>query len=603
MARAQPSDEGGPHPPRHASFRKALAYMRSYRWQVAAAVACMVLVVPFQLAPPLLIGRLIDAFGTLSPAQLSMFPLAFLGLIIGEAVLSGVRNRIMHIAGQRFVLGIRKDAYAATQRLSIAYYEDTTTGDMMARLSGDVEQIETMLVHGTDDIVVNSLRLVGVVGVLFWLDWRIALAAAVPVPFIAVGMLTFAKWIRKAYRQVRDMFGELNAKLQENVTGIRVIRAFCTEEREYDEFAAKSDEYAQRNIRLIRMWTLFYPTMEFVAGVGFVTVLYVGIGLINAGLATKGELVATFGYVMQFYGPVHALSRINETIQRALASSDRVFELMTAQPDVAERAEAVEPAQLRGKVEFRGVHFRYSSGGAVLSGVNIVAEPGQCIALVGRSGAGKTSIISLIPRFYDPVEGAVLIDGIDARELKVNWLRKQTAMVLQETFLFNSSVRENIAYARPEATDEEVIAAARAANAQEFIETLRDGYDTVVGERGVKLSGGQKQRLAIARALLADPRILILDEATSSVDTESEVLIHEALRHLIEGRTTFIIAHRLSTVQRADKIVVLEDGVVVEEGTHSDLLARGGLYSKMCEMQFALGDLGADAEVRETAAV
>jgi len=587
-----------PKPPRsarYASLRKVWAYIRPYRLQIAIAVVCMVLLVPCQLAGPLLVGRLIDELNARRFDRLQLFAGIFLGLTAGGVVLGAIRNRMMRIAGQHFILRIRADAYDATQRLSISHFENTTTGDVMARLSGDVEQIENVLVSATDDIVVQSLRLIGVVIILFWLDWRVTLAAAAPIPILVFGMVVFAKRIRKMFRALRDMFGVLNAKMQENVTGIRVIRAFCSEQREFTSFMAKSTDYANQAIRLIRMSTVFYPTMEFTAGLGFVGVLFVGSRLIARGEFTTGEMVATFGYVMQFYGPVHAFSRINETIQRALAAADRVFELMSAEKDVPERPDAAELPELQGRVEFRDVHFRYSSGAEVLSGVNILAEPGQCVALVGRSGAGKTSIINLIPRFYDPTEGAVLIDGHDARALRVAWLRRNTAMVLQETFLFNASVRENIAYARPDVSDAEVLAAATAAHADGFIAALPEGYATVIGERGVKLSGGQKQRLAIARALLADPRILVLDEATSSVDTESEVLIHEALRRLIEGRTTFIVAHRLSTVQRADKIIVLDEGIVVEEGTHRDLLARGGLYAQMCDMQFALGDLGAES--------
>jgi len=566
-------------------------YIRPYRVPVTAGVICMVIVTACRLTPPLLIGGITDALVAARFGDIPGYVTAVAAVLAGECLFGGVRNRLMHVAGEWFVFGIRADAYKAAQRLSISYFEQNTTGDTMSRLSGDVDAIEDALVHGTDHVIVNVLTFFGIAGILIWLDWRIALAVAAPAPLIAAGMFTFAKRIRRTYREVRDQLGELNAKLQDNISGIRVIKAFSAEGREYDSFSAKSRDYTDRRIRLVKLWTLFYPTMEFAAGMGYVSVVLVGSWLMQNTSFSVGNLVTTMAYVMMFYGPIRTFARINEVIQRALAAGDRVFELMDAQPDVKNREGAIDMGQARGKVELRGVDFHYATGGEVLTDVSVVAEPGQCVALVGRSGAGKTSIINLIPRFYDPIKGAVLVDDVDVRDVTCASLRKNVALVLQDTFLFNATVRDNVAYARPGATDEEIVAAARAANAHEFILELEHGYDTEVGERGVKLSGGQKQRMSIARALLADPRILILDEATSSVDTESETLIHQALDELIKGRTTFIIAHRLSTVQKADKIVVLDGGKVVEEGDHATLLARSGVYTRMCNMQFALAEV------------
>jgi len=577
------------------SFRRAWSYARPYRWTIAAGFVCMAIVALAGLVPPLIIGRVVDDLGAGRFDRTGTYVLMLIGLFVAEGLFSGVRNRLMHVAGEWFVLRIRSDAYRSVQRLSLSYFEQNTTGDIMSRLSGDVDAIEDMLVHGTDDILVNAIRFVGITGMLIYLDWRIALAVALPAPFIALGLFTFAKRIRKTYRLVRDQLGDLNAKLQDNITGIRVIKGFAAEGRESELFEGKSLDYANRRISLIRLWTVFYPAMEFLGGLGFVAVIWVGARLIQSGEFSAGDLVATFAYVMQFYGPIHTFSRINETIQRALAAADRVFELMDAQPDVSDREGAHELDRVRGKVEFRNVGFRYASGGEVLRDVSFVAESGECVALVGRSGAGKTSVINLVPRFYDPI-----VDDIDVRDVVSASLRRNVAMVLQDTFLFNGTVRENIAYARPGATDAEIAAAARIANAHEFIEGLESGYDTEIGERGVKLSGGQKQRMSIARAVLADPRILILDEATSSVDTESELLIHEALEKLIQGRTTFIIAHRLSTVQKADKIIVLEEGRIVEEGNHQALLAKGGAYARMCDMQFALAEVERDYAAAST---
>jgi len=577
---------------RKKTFQRLLAYILPYKRIVLAGFFFMVLMACCQLAPPLVIGHLIDDLQARVFGRISLQMACLLVLMAGEGLFGGLRNRLMHIAGEWFVLKIRKDAYEALQRLSLSYFERSTTGDIMSRLSGDVEVLENMLVHGTDDIIVNLFRFFGIAGLLVYLDWRLALAVAVPAPVIGVSVYWFGKWIRKRYREVRDELGELNAKLQDNISGIRVIKAFATEEREYEEFSKKSLTYAEKRIRLIKMWTFFYPAIEFVAGVGLLIVIGVGAKLIQAREMTPGEMVAGFAYVMQFYGPIRSLSRINEIVQRALAAAERVFEVMDTVPDVVDTEDAADITEMQGRVWFDEVHFHYATGSEVLSGVSFQASPGTCVALVGHSGAGKTSIINLIPRFYDPVKGTVLIDGQDVRRLKKSSLRRHIAIVLQDTFLFNGTVKENIAYARPEAPEEEIYSVSKAAHAHEFVVQMPEGYDTQIGERGVKLSGGQKQRLAIARALLADPRILILDEATSSVDTESELLIHDALETLIEGRTTFIIAHRLSTVQKADRILVLEEGRVVEEGRHQELLDRGGHYAKMCHMQFALGDLG-----------
>ncbi len=576
--------------PAISTFRRVWPYVHPHRRTIYTGVACMFVVAAAGLCGPWVVGEVIDTLNDQGRYPVAHLIAVFGGAVGVEILAGAIRNRLMHVAGQRFVLQIRKDAYAALQRLSFSFFDKGSTGDAMSRLSSDVDAIENMLVHGTDNIIVNVLRVIGIIAMLVYLDWRIALAVAVPAPFIALAVVVFGSRVRKRSREVRDQLGRLNAKLQENIAGIRVIKSFAAEEREYEVVCAKSDDYAERSIRLIRMWTAFYPTMEVVAAGGFVMTILVGAWLVEQGAFTTGGMVKAFGLLMMFYGPIHTLSHINETIQRALAAGDRVFELMNSEPDVTDAEDAIELEAVRGKVELRHVSLQYSEGVEVLRDVSIVAEPGECVALVGRSGAGKTSIINLIPRFYDPVEGAVLVDDIDVRRLRVASLRRNVALVLQDTFLFDTTIRENITYARPDATDEEVVAAARAAHAAEFIESFEEGYDTVVGERGVRLSGGQKQRIAIARAVLADPRILILDEATSSVDTESEVLIHQALDSLIAGRTTIIIAHRLSTVRNADKIVVLDDGRVAEQGKHDELMAKGGLYSRMCDLQFVLAD-------------
>jgi subfamily B ATP-binding cassette protein MsbA len=380
----------------------------------------------------------------------------------------------------------------------------------------------------------------------------------------------------------------MNAKLQENLSGIRVIKSFAQEDKEYGSFSEDAEQFYGIRVRVIRLMSIFMPTTELMVELGGAALLAYGAVLAILGHVSLGTVVAFVAYVGMFYMPVRNISQVNDTIQRALAAADRIFELLDTEPDLADAPNAIEMPEIKGKVTFENVRFKYATGEEVLSGINIHAEPGQIIALVGRSGAGKTSIVNLIPRFYDPNDGRILIDGIDVKTVTQQSLRAQIGIVLQDTFLFNGTIRENILYGRPDATEEEVFEAAKAAHADVFITEMPNGYDTEIGERGIKLSGGQKQRMAIARAILADPRILILDEATSSVDSESEYLIHKAMDRLMEGRTTFVIAHRLSTVKHADLIVTLEHGKIVEVGDHKSLLEQDGTYSQMYEAQYRL---------------
>jgi subfamily B ATP-binding cassette protein MsbA len=384
----------------------------------------------------------------------------------------------------------------------------------------------------------------------------------------------------------------MNARLQDSLSGIMVIKSFAREDYEYDRFAREAEEVYDMRVNVIRMWTGFFRLITVSSGIGVYTVLAVGgwIHITNPASLSLGTLFAFAAYIGMFYQPVSNIARVNDTIQRALAAADRIFEVLHTEPDLVDAPDAIEMPPIKGAVTFENVSFAYSSGEEVLKDINLHAEPGQIIAIVGRSGAGKTSFVNLIPRFYDPTRGRVLIDGIDVRTVKQQSLRRQIGMVLQDTFLFNGTVRENLLYGKLDATEEEMIEAAKAAYADSFIREMPNGYDTEIGERGIKLSGGQKQRIAIARAILADPRIMILDEATSSVDSESEYYIHRAMDQLMQGRTTFVIAHRLSTIRHADIIVTLESGRVVEIGDHNTLMERNGTYSHLYEAQYRFED-------------
>jgi len=451
----------------------------------------------------------------------------------------------------------------------------------------------------SDHLLSDILNLGVTLAILFVLNVRLALVALIPVPILVVLISGFARRIRPLYRTIRDRSGAVHARLQENLSGVRVIKAFHTEEEEAGRVDESSRGLYEAQLRGIRLWTGAFPLIGFIQGMGAVLVTAVGAAMLlqPTPQLTLGDLFAFNAYVMQLYAPIANLFRMYDAVLRAVASGERLIEVMDERPAVADRPDAVELPPVRGEIRLENVSFRYRTGEAVLTHVSIKALPGETVALVGRSGAGKTTVINLIPRFYDPAEGRVLVDGRDVRSVSIRSLRRQIAIVLQDPFLFNGTVAENIRYGRREASDAEVIAAAEAAFADEFVQALPKAYETEIGERGVRLSGGQQQRLAIARALLADRRILILDEATSMVDSESEFLIQKALARLMEGRTVFVIAHRLSTVQNADRIVTLDAGEVVEVGDHESLLARNGAYARMYEAQFrlALDDRGGGA--------
>jgi ABC-type multidrug transport system fused ATPase/permease subunit len=472
------------------------------------------------------------------------------------------------------------------------YFQRERSGDIMSRVSNDVGAVEHMVVHGTDDIISNVMHVVGATAFLFWMDWQMALVALAPLPIYVVALYFFAKRVRPVFTRIRKELGDINAKLQERLGGIQVVKAFAREDPEIEYFDESNRAYWRMSAKSIWMWSTFFPALSMITSLGLVALIWFGAGraATSAETMSTGTVVAFLMYMQRFYQPISSLAQVQNTINRSLASITRIFELLDEKPAVKDKPGAIELGRVEGRVEVENLSFRYDTGGPVLNDVNVVAQPGQRVAIVGRSGAGKSTLISLVARFYDPVAGRILVDGHDLRDVTQQSLRRNIGMVLQETFLFNASARENILYARPEASMEEVLAAAKGAYAHDFIMKLPEQYESVIGERGVRLSGGEKQRIAIARAFLADPRILVLDEATSMVDTEAEQVIQRALNDLMRGRTTFIIAHRLSTVRQADKILVIEAGRVVEQGAHDELMARNSLYKEMVTRQFYLNE-------------
>jgi len=549
----------------------------------------MLLATGLSLVPPLFQRAIID--GVLVTGDMSRLWKLIAGLVgvyaLSQAV-SMVEQYVRHVLGARFILDLRVRLYAHLQRLSLSFFEQTSTGELMSRVTNDVEALENFVTHGVTLTAVDLLRLLGASAILVAMEWRLALVVLIPVPFIALGLRYFNKYARPIYRQARDRLGDINARLEDNLAGIRVTQAFVQEESELARFSDASRQYYHQRVRSIRAWSTFFPALRFLALLGTALVLGFGAWMVANGQVTLGTLVAFLAYSTSFYEPLNRLTEIDNILQQAIAAGERIFELMDEVSDIQDAPDAMPLASIEGDVVFDDVHFRYQDGEEVLHDVDFHIAPGEVVALVGPSGAGKTSIARLLSRFYDPVHGRVLVDGHDVRDVQLASLRRHVAVVLQDTFLFNASVRENLCYGKPDATDEELVVATTAAYAHEFIEQLPQGYDTEIGERGVKLSGGQKQRLALARAILADPRILILDEATSSVDAEAEYLIQQALDEVMKGRTALVIAHRLSTIRNADKIVALEGGRIREIGSHQELLSRGGLYSQLYQRQLEL---------------
>jgi len=549
----------------------------------------MLLATGLSLVPPLFQRAIID--GVLVTGDMSRLWKLIAGLVgvyaLSQAV-SMVEQYVRHVLGARFILDLRVRLYAHLQRLSLSFFEQTSTGELMSRVTNDVEALENFVTHGVTLTAVDLLRLLGASAILVAMEWRLALVVLIPVPFIALGLRYFNKYARPIYRQARDRLGDINARLEDNLAGIRVTQAFVQEESELARFSDASRQYYHQRVRSIRAWSTFFPALRFLALLGTALVLGFGAWMVANGQVTLGTLVAFLAYSTSFYEPLNRLTEIDNILQQAIAAGERIFELMDEVSDIQDAPDAMPLASIEGDVVFDDVHFRYQDSEEVLHDVDFHIAPGEVVALVGPSGAGKTSIARLLSRFYDPVHGRVLVDGHDVRDVQLASLRRHVAVVLQDTFLFNASVRENLCYGKPDATDEELVVATTAAYAHEFIEQLPQGYDTEIGERGVKLSGGQKQRLALARAILADPRILILDEATSSVDAEAEYLIQQALDEVMKGRTALVIAHRLSTIRNADKIVALEGGRIREIGSHQELLSRGGLYSQLYQRQLEL---------------
>jgi len=577
--------------------RRALGYLRSYKAEASGAFVALVLSSAASLATPQLIRVAID--GGIVPRSLRVILLAVGGLV-GAALLRGLFQFLQGYLAERASQGVAYDLrnvlFEKIERLGFGYYDRVETGQLVTRLTSDVEQIRTFAGSGVVQLAAAVVMLVGTATLLFLTDWRLALLSLTIVPAIAVLLLRFVRRIGPLFRGVQQTLGRLNSVLQEDLAGIKVIRTFAREDYERDRYRSVNDELLHKNLETVRAFAGNFPFVFLLANLGtLIIVLFGGLQVIGGRLSV-GELVAFNTYLGFLLFPIFTIGFLAAGISRAGASSQRVFEVLDAPLEVQDAPDATPLPPIACRVEFDGVGFRYpGSEREVLRDVSFVAQPGQTVAILGTTGSGKSTLVNLIPRFYDVTEGSVLLDGHDVRDVTLASLRSQMGIVLQTSLLFSGIVRDNVAYGRPDATQEEIETAARAARADEFIRELPEGYDTVIGERGVGLSGGQRQRIAIARALLVDPRLLILDDSTSAVDAETEAAIQESLdRMMHEGhRTVFVIAQRISTVRDADLILVLDGGTVAASGTHDELLAESELYNEILGSQLVAEPVGA----------
>jgi ATP-binding cassette subfamily B protein len=566
-------------------LRGLLELLRPYRWRVLAMVAALLIGTAATLAPPPLAKLAID--DAIVPGELGKLNLIVTAFLVSAVLLwvaTYTQTYLVGWVGQRVLQDLRVQVFSHLQRLSIGFYSRKRAGVLISRLTNDVQALDQLVTDGVVTLFQSSLTLIGTVAILVWLDAELALVTFAVVPILLLGSLAFRIASADAYRITREKIAWITSYLQETLSGIRIVRAFGQERRHVDRFAELNDENRDANLKTVYLNAAYFPSVELLSGITTVVILLYGGGQAISGDVTVGVLVAFVAALNNFFDPIQQLSQLYTTYQSGMAALDKIFELLDETPELVDRPDALELGRVRGEIEFDGVRFSYGEGEdavCALRDVSLHIPPGQTVALVGATGAGKSTLAKLVARFYDPGQGRVRVDGHDLRDVTAESLRSQLGIVPQEGFLFSGTVRENIAFGKPDATEEEVRAAAAAVGAHELIEVLDDGYDTEIGERGAQLSAGQRQLVAFARALIADPRILVLDEATANVDIHTESRIETGLRRLLAGRTAIVIAHRLSTIRGAGRIVVLEHGRVVEQGPHEELLERRGAYWRL----------------------
>jgi subfamily B ATP-binding cassette protein MsbA len=618
LIKGNPAKTGGLRAATSISWRRLFRYVKPYRKRLAIALVCLFVSSLIGLMVPLVSGLLVDAIsGQTTSGRSTLFTfvgdfysnvlrrtapqfrsglvnwvaLVMLGVFVLQAVFNYIQSYFLAYVGERVVADLRVQTYEHVQRMSLRFFNDRRVGEITSRITSDVTTIQTTTTINIASFLQNSVTFIGSLAFMLFLNVRLTLLTMIVVPALLLAAIFFGRRIRRISTEVQDRMADATSVLEETISGVRVVQSFAREPYERLRFGNAVEATFRTSMRRTKVRAIFLPLVSFLGFSAIVLVLWYGSQLVVSGQISPGDLVSFLIYSGTIAASLGTFTGLYSQLQEALGATQRVFGILDTEPDIADKPDAVPLPPIKGAVDFERVYFSYdgdgASAGSVLHNINLHVAPGEIVAIVGPSGAGKTTLVNMIPRFYDVTDGALQVDGYDVRDVQLHTLRTQIGIVPQETLLFGGTIWDNILYGKLDATEEELIAAAKAANADQFIAQLPNGYNTVVGERGVKLSGGQRQRVAIARALLKDPSILILDEATSALDTESESLVQEALDRLMQGRTTFVIAHRLSTVQIADRIAVMDRGRIVELGSHQELMALGGLYSRLYALQFS----------------
>lgn len=571
-------------------LRRFIHYYKPHKWLLILDLTCAFLIAGIDLLYPMVTRDLVN--NVIPNQQIELifkYGLALLGVYLLRMVLEYIVNYYGHVLGVRMEYDMRKDIYGHLQKLSFNYFDNTKTGHIMSRVVNDLFDIAEIAHHAPEDFFISTVKIIGSFVLLLTIDVQLTLIIFLLIPFMGYFMVYYNNKLEKAFQRVRESLADVNARLEDSISGIRVVKSFTNEHYETKRFDIDALEMKGMRIKAVKHIGVFVSGMYFMSNLSIVITLVAGGYFVSLGRITVGDLIAYIIYIGLFLQPLNTFVRFIELFQQGMAGFKRFLEVMDTEPDITDQAGAAVLDNVRGDVEFRQVKFSYGNENSVLANINLTVHQGETVAIVGPSGAGKTTLCSLLPRFYEVDEGQILVDGVDIRDVTQESLRRQIGIVQQDVFLFSGTVRENIAYGDFAAGEEDIIRAAQAANAHEFIQELPNGYDTYIGEKGVKLSGGQKQRLSIARVFLKNPAILVLDEATSSLDNQSEALIQESITELAKDRTTFIIAHRLGTIRQAKRIIVLTENGIKEEGTHEELVAKQGVYCGLYESQFVGG--------------
>jgi len=566
---------------------RILQYVKPYKSKLVIAMVCMVVVASMAGAQAYVVKPLLDEiFFKQDRTMLLIVPLGILGIFLFKGLFYYGYNYLLAKVGQSVIRDLRYILYNHIQSLPLSFFQKKPTGELISRIISDVTLIQGAVSNVLVGILKDTCQVFFLIGVIFYQDWRMASISMVSLPLVIYPIINFGRRHRRLSRGSQQTTAQVSNILYETITGNRIVKAFCMEKYEVSRFGETIDRLFAIVMRDTKIGAISRPLMEFLGGVGISLVVLYGGSQVLAGKSTPGTFFSFLTALIMIYEPIKGVSAINNTLQQGIAAAERVFEILDVESEVVEKSDAIELPPVKESIEFKDVRFRYDDDTEILKDINLKISPGEVLAIVGSSGGGKSTLVNLIPRFFDVSSGSVMIDATDIRDVTLKSLRSQIGMVTQQTILFNDTVRNNIAYGSPDATYEQIKAAARAAHALNFIRRLPDGFDTVIGESGARLSGGERQRISIARAILKNAPILILDEATSSLDTESEREVQQAIENLVQSRTTFVIAHRLSTIRNAHRIIVINDGRIVEEGTHETLLPQGGIYKMLYDMQF-----------------